>query len=193
MCGELCKIGKLVLRDTRIVIPKKLRQAVITLGHEGHLGIVGTKQWLRTKGLMARVDKEAECFCKQWHRCQIVSRPDPPEPVRSTPLPVGPWQNVALDFLGPLLSGHSALVVVDYYSRFFKMTIMKSMKTMTTDNGPQFISDVFQRFAEENRMEHHKVIARWAHANGEVERLNRSFEKRMRIVRAKGKYTGKEL
>ena len=41
--GELCTIGKLILRGTRIVIPKKLRPRV---AHVGHLGIVGTKQKL---------------------------------------------------------------------------------------------------------------------------------------------------
>ena len=41
MCsGELCAIGKLTLRGTRIVISKKLRPRVLSLAHEGHLGIV---------------------------------------------------------------------------------------------------------------------------------------------------------
>ena len=34
---------------TRIVIPKKLRPRVLSIAHEGHLGIVGTKQKLRSK------------------------------------------------------------------------------------------------------------------------------------------------
>ena len=47
-CDELCVIGQLVHRGTRIVIPKKLRPAH-GLAHEGHVGIVGTKQKLRSK------------------------------------------------------------------------------------------------------------------------------------------------
>ena len=42
--GELCTIGKLVLRGTRIIIPKKLRPRALSIAHKGHLGIVGTKQ-----------------------------------------------------------------------------------------------------------------------------------------------------
>jgi len=38
--------------------------------------------------------------------------------------PTGPWQDVAIDVLGPLPSGESLLVVVDYYSRFFEVVIM---------------------------------------------------------------------
>ena len=47
--GELSAIGKLVLRGTRIVIPKQLRCQVLGLAHEGHPGIVAIKQCLRTK------------------------------------------------------------------------------------------------------------------------------------------------
>ena len=49
MRDELCSIGYLVLRGTRIVIPKALRSRFIKLAHTGHLGIVGTKQRLRSK------------------------------------------------------------------------------------------------------------------------------------------------
>ena len=44
--SELYTNGKLILRGTRIVIPKKLRLRVLSIAHEGHLGIVGTKQKL---------------------------------------------------------------------------------------------------------------------------------------------------
>ena len=36
--GELCVIGKLVLRGTRILLPTKLRAQALGLAHEGHLG-----------------------------------------------------------------------------------------------------------------------------------------------------------
>ena len=46
---ELCLFGKIVLRGTRIVVPKKLRARVIELGHEGHRGMAKMKQRLRTR------------------------------------------------------------------------------------------------------------------------------------------------
>ena len=46
---DLCVLGKLVLRGTRIVIPSKLRGRVIALAHEGHIGVVGCKHRSRTK------------------------------------------------------------------------------------------------------------------------------------------------
>ena len=47
--GELCVIGQLGLKGIRIVLPSKLRLLAVSLAHEGHLGIVGTKQNLRSK------------------------------------------------------------------------------------------------------------------------------------------------
>ena len=38
-----------MLRGTRLVIPEKLRLKCIKLAHQGHLGVVGTKQLLLTK------------------------------------------------------------------------------------------------------------------------------------------------
>jgi hypothetical protein len=55
--------------------------------------------------------------CRETRGCQTVVRPDVPEPRRPTVLPDGPWQDVATDLLFPLPTGHSILVVVDYYSR----------------------------------------------------------------------------
>ena len=72
--GELCVIGQLVLRGTRIVLPTKLRPQAISLAHEGHLGIVGTKQNLRSKVWWPGIDKAAEKFCKSCYGCQLVAQ-----------------------------------------------------------------------------------------------------------------------
>ena len=62
--SELCSIGQLILRGTRIVIPKKLTPRVLSLAHEGHLGIVGTKQKLCSKVWWPGMEKDAEKHCK---------------------------------------------------------------------------------------------------------------------------------
>ena len=49
VAGELCVIGQLVLGGTRIIIPSKLQPRTLALAHEGHLGVVGPKQNLRTR------------------------------------------------------------------------------------------------------------------------------------------------
>ena len=161
IASELCSIGQLILRGTRIVIPKKLRPRVLYLAHEG-LGIVGTKKKLRSKVRWPGMEKDAEKHCKTCYGCQLVSRSSPPEPVRSTALPTGQWRDLAIDLLGPLPIGESILVFVDYYSRYYEIDTMRSKvaskvissreeifarhglpKSLTSDNGPQFIATEF--------------------------------------------------
>ncbi len=210
--SELCVIGKLVLRGTRIVIPQVLRQQTLTLAHEGHIGIVSMKQRLRSKVWWPGIDREAERYCKTCHSCQLVSQPSPPEPLKPTTLPQGPWQHLAIDLLGPFPSGDSILVVVDYFSRYYEVKIMKSTisekiiealeqifathglpLSVTSDNGPQFISDTIEQYFTNCGIEHRKTTPLWPQANGEVERQNRSLLKRIKIAQAENKNWKKEL
>ena len=112
--AELCTIGQLVLHENRIIIPEKLRLKVVAFAHEGQFGRVETKQRLRSKVWWPKMEWDAERHCRTCHGCQLVSRQNPPEPIRSSEMPQGRWQSLAMDFIGSLLSGDSVLVVVDY-------------------------------------------------------------------------------
>ena len=118
-------------------------------------------------------------------------------------VPVGPWIDLGVDLLGPLPSGHSILVVVDYYSRYYEYSILQSTTTekvldslddmfsrqgwpmtIKPDNGPQFRSDEFGEYCTHYAIQHLRVTAKWAQANGVVERQNASIMKHVRIVQA---------
>ncbi len=60
---------------------------------------------------------------------------------------------------------------------------------MKTDNGPQFISQDFKVFMEENGIRHNRMTPLWPQANGEVEKQNRSILK----AQAEGKDWRREL
>ncbi len=210
--NELSAVGKLVLRGTRIIIPSVLRKQVIELAHEGHPGIVKMKDRLRSKVWWPGIDRDAERFCRTCFGCQVVSQPSPPTPMTRTEMPTAPWQHLAADLLGPLPSGDYIFVVVDYYSRFFEIEITKVTTTdrivsalskiflthglplsIQTDNGPQFISEQFREYLEENGISHRKTTPLWPQANGEVERQNRSILKRIKIAQAERRDWKKEL
>lgn len=65
-------VGKLLLRGNRIVVPPYLRDKLLEIGHEGHLGITGTKQDLRTRVWWARMDVDVENFVKRCHSFQTT-------------------------------------------------------------------------------------------------------------------------
>ncbi|VDI20366.1 Hypothetical predicted protein [Mytilus galloprovincialis] len=204
--SELCAIGQLVLRGTRIVIPISLREQVLQLAHEGHPGIVVMKTRLRSKVWWPGIDKSIEKFCRSCYGCQLVSQPSKPEPLKRTELPSAPWQHLAADLLGPLPSNHYMFVLVDYYSRYFEVGVTKNISSenitsliskfclthglrllIHTDNGPQFVSQHFKNFMSEHGIVHHRTTPLWPQANGEVERQNRSIMKRVKIAQAEGR------
>ena len=167
--NELYSYGQLLLRGSRIVILQMLREHVLKLAHEGYQGILKTKCRLRSKVWWPKVDADAEKLCKRCHGCQAVSEYSAPQPYP----PSGPWQDCAADILGPLPSGENLLVIVDYYSRYFEVVILRSTTstkvinslqpifarfgvpcTLKTDNGPQFFSEEFKAFLVENGIEH---------------------------------------
>ena len=178
---------------------------MIELGHQGHQAIFKMKQQLCTKVWWPGIDKEAEKFCKTCHWCQVVSRPVDPEPLQMTELPQGPWQDIAIDFMGLLLPGEYVFAATSYYSRYVEVTIgkknmaevaVKSLEnmftthgllwTVTSDNGPHFIAEIFESFLQENGIEHRKTTPPWPQANGEIELQNRSLLKGMQIARMEG-------
>ena len=170
---ELCAVGKLVLRGVRIVIPESLREQVARLGHEGHQGMVKTKQRLRTKVWWPKMDSFVEQLCKSCYGCQLVARPSAPEPMTRTELPAQPWQATAADLLGPMPEGEYIFAMVDYYSRYFEVDILSSVTaadvikscnrmfathgyplSLQTDNGKQFVAEEFKEYLEELDIEH---------------------------------------
>lgn len=210
--SELCVVGHLILRGTRIVIPKLLRDQVLALGHEGHPGIVIMKQRLRSKVWWPKMDRDIEQWSKACYGCQLVSQPEKVEPMTRTELPSRPWEHLAADFLGPLPSGDYIFAIVDYYSRWIDLAVMKSTTaekmvdslkqifsthglpvSITTDNGPQFVSDHFKTYCEVNGIVHRKTTPLWPQANGEIERQNRSILKRLKIAQAEKKDWKSEL
>lgn len=71
-----------LLRDHRIVIPTSLQQRVIDIAHEGHQGIVKTKQLLRQKVWFSGIDHMVERTVSECLPCQATT----PERGTSKPL-----------------------------------------------------------------------------------------------------------
>ena len=178
-----------------------MRDDVLLLAHEGHQGIVKTKNCLRAKVWWPNMDATAEKLCGSFHGCQVVGELRAPEPMQRVEQPTGPWQDVAVDLIGPLPTGERLLVVVDYYSRILRSTTVDKVIdflapvftrygypfSMKSDNRPQFISQVFKDFLVEQGIEHRTSPPLWPQANWEVERQNRTLLKVLKVAQVEGK------
>ncbi|XP_055623066.1 uncharacterized protein K02A2.6-like [Toxorhynchites rutilus septentrionalis] len=129
-----------------------------------------------------KIDRAIEGFVKKCRGCTLVSVPDAPEPMMRKCLPTGPWEDIAIDFLGPLPEGPWLLVVVDYYSRFIEVVEMTRItahdtigelatiferfgipRTLRADNGPQVSSECeeFHKFGHKRMAKLNAKIAQF--------------------------------
>ena len=105
--------GDLVLKGSRIVIPKSLQDRATKLGHGGHQGNEKTKSLLREKIWYPGMDDKVKKMIENCGACQPVGPSNSPEPMRITPTATEPWQSLAIDFYGPVpRSGQYLLVVI---------------------------------------------------------------------------------
>ena len=200
---ELSNVNSLVMRGTKLVIPKCLRSRMCQLAHEGHPGQSMMKRRLRERCWWPKIDKEAVTTCEACEGCQLVQMANPPEPMTRRILPEKPWIDLAMDFLGPMPTGEYVLVIVDYYSRFMEIEVMQRItaqetikrlkrifrtwgppRTITLDNAKQFVSTEFEDYCKTIGIHLNHTSPYWPQANGEVERQNRSLLKRMKIAHA---------
>jgi len=211
--GELAYVPKykILLRGRRIVVPEELQQRCVNLAHESHLGIVKTKALLREKVWFSGIDKLVDSTVRQCLSCQSVVHMPVREPLKMSPLPQAPWEEVSADF-AHLSNGEYLLVVSDDYSRFPIVEVINSTSAATvipkldkifseygtpavlrTDNGPPFNSIEFENFSTAIGFKHRRVTPLWPRANGEVERFMKTVKKNVTISILQKRNWRKEL
>ena len=201
-----------ILRGSRIVIPESLQQRAVDLAHESHQGLVKTKALLREKVWFPGIDKLTDETIKRCIPCQATGRPDPPQPLTMSELPNGPWQKLHIDFYGPLPSGEYLLVVIDRYSRFPEVEIVRSTKastvipkldkifamhglpsSVTSDNGPPFNGDDYDRYLKHLGIKRDPSTPKWPQGNSEVERFNQTIGKALKTAKIEGRVWQQEI
>ncbi len=210
--SELSFIDGLILRGSRIVVPQQLRRRVLDICHEGHLGVVKSKQLLRSKVWFPGIDKSIEDMISNCLPCQACTRKTVREPLQTSSLPKGPWVEVSADICGPFPTGEYVLVALDAYSRYPEIEIVKTINTATitfalerifathgipeeikTDNGAPFQGKEFAEFSKEKGFFHRRVTPLWPEANGQVENFMKNIGKVAKTAHISGKNWRKEL
>ena len=203
---ELCMNNGIVLRGSRIVMPSVLWQATLSNAHEGHQGIVRTKQMFREKVWWPDIAHQVETMVKACLPCQSVAGKSTAVPLRPTVMPGRPWQDVHIDLCGPFPSGESLLVCEDACTRWPEVAILRSTTSaaiighlrkifnvhelpekVVTDNGANLVSEEFENFLDTQGIQHRKITPYCPQANAEVERFNKTIEKAIRTAHVEGK------
>ncbi len=146
---------------------------VLSMVHEGHLGIVKFKQ--RCRGLVwwPGIDRDIEGLVRDCEPCLLSRKTGQPAPtpLQPVPWPSRPLEHLQLDICGEIYGHgvpphqHFLVVIYDLHSKWPEVVpagtvtprtitrILDSLfarwgmpRAITTDNGPQFISAEFSTF-----------------------------------------------
>ena len=90
--SELSVANGILLRGSRILVSKSLRQKVVYTSHEGHQGIVKTKQLLRSPICFPRMGCMVEATTRGCLPCQASTQEKHTELLLMTESPERPWQ-----------------------------------------------------------------------------------------------------
>jgi len=186
---------------TRVVIPPKLRAAVLAQLHEGHVGVVRMKNLARSFVWWPDIDHHIENVAKDCSGCQMVQNTPAPGTLHPWEWPSSPWQRVHIDFAGPFMDT-MFLILVDAHSKWPEAIPMPSTTSEKTidalrtifarnglpeqvcsDNGPQFTSEEFRAFMRNNGVKHYTSAPYHPATNGLAERFVQTFKKGLKAMK----------
>ncbi|XP_052751506.1 uncharacterized protein K02A2.6-like [Galleria mellonella] len=80
----------------QVLIPKELREEMLKIVHEGHLGIDRCKRRARQVMFWPSMSRDIEQFVKRCHTCQEHSNRPAKEPLLPMEIPALPWEKVLI-------------------------------------------------------------------------------------------------
>ena len=149
---------------------------------------------MREKVYWPGLDADVNEFSSRCIPCQANSRIPPPEPVKMSTLPEKVFEETSVDFYGTLSNGEKLLSIIDLYSRFPLIEIMKTITAVKVierlenlfsiyrypeklryDNGPSFSSHEFKQYLRDVKITDKAITPEQPQSNAVVENFNRSL------------------
>lgn len=186
--NELSTLDGCLLWGSRVIIPNKGQDIVLSQLHECHPGISRMKALAHNYVWWPNLDADIEQLVRTCHTCQMT-RPTPAKaPLHPWEYPYRPWSRIHIDHAGPYL-GHTYLIIVDAFSKWMECLIVPSTSTEATirvlqavfathgipehlvsDNGTGFTSQEFAIFLQQNGIRHSRSSPYHPSSNGLAER-----------------------
>ena len=188
-----------------MIVPGALRGRVLELAHEGHLGIVRTKQRCRDFVWCLALDRQVEQLVRNCKPCIVSGKSCCPRvaPIQPTQWLRGPWLEIQVDIFGELVIAprehRFPTVVHDLYSKWLEICSTAQVRasdvisfledlfvrwglpvSITTDNGPQFRSHDFKQWLKGHGVRHVTTPLYHPQGNAGGERFNQVIKQGLR-------------
>ena len=194
----------------QIVVPNCYREDILSLAHKSslaeHLDINKTYQKVLSYFYWPGLHKDVVKFCRSCHTCQVVGKPNqkpPVAPLKPISMVEEPFIRVLVDCVGPLpktRSGNNYLLtimcvatrfpeaiplrnikarnIIKALIKFF--TLVGLPKHIQSDQGPNFMSTIFQQVMHQLNITQHKSSAYHPESQGAIERFHQTLKTMMR-------------
>ena len=183
---ELTVQDGVLFKGMKVIVPTSMRPQMIARVHSSHLGpdacVRRARNVLFWPGMVGQIKDQVQC-CEV---CNDFLARQQKEPLMTHKIPETPWSKVGQDLFTE--GGENYLVTVDFYSDYFELdlladttaesTVIKATKChfarhgiadMVTDNGPQYSSTLFTKFAHEWEFQHITSSPLHSQSNGKSE------------------------
>ena len=183
---EITSVDGVLLKGTRIIIPNNLRPDMLSRIHEGHLGIEKCKRRARQSVYWPKMNRDIELTVGSCSVCQTHRYKQQKEPLNEHNKVEKPWDKLGVDLFQ--LKGKDYMLVTDYFSSYPEFALLNTTSTnmvivhlksimarhglvseIVTDNGPQFVSQEFSKFANEYGFKHTTSSPMFPQSNGKAE------------------------
>lgn len=196
--------NRIITKGDLVVIPPALRKQLMTQLHEGHAGTAKMKASLRAYAYWPGFSNDVNEFVRHCSPCtQFQNRDDRPPLTPVAEQETDPFSKISLDLTGPssTLRGNTLLTVIDYYSRYPEVFVVKHGNSreiidclnitfskfglprfVVTDGGTPFVSKEFESYISSLGITHLRSAAYYPQANGVVERFHNSLKTRLKKI-----------
>lgn len=184
--SQLAASDGVVYKGLLIVVPPSIREHMLKLIHQSHLGIVKSKQRACDVLYWPGMSSETEQMVKNCGKCADFQNRLPRQPLKPTETPDLPFEEVASDLFE--FEGNHYVLLVDYYSKFIEVDKLKDLHShavieklkaqfsrhgiptiLRTDNGPQYAANEFKDFCQSYGIVHKTSSPNTPHSNSEAE------------------------
>ena len=190
---ELTAWNGFIMFQNRLYVPSELRPAYLSRLHENHQGVEKCRRRARELVWWPGVGSDIAKYVTDCDVCtkhSVIKH----QPLSLTPLPSGPWEEVATDVFE--FTGRLYLVIVDYYTRWIEAVPISAQTSgvvvsalssvfstygvphvLRSDNGPCFASCEFGSFVETWGFKHLTSSPRYPQSNGMAERAVKTVKR----------------
>ena len=182
---ELIVQDGVLYKGMKVIVPASLRSQMIAKAHSSHLGPDACVRRARDVLFWPSMADQIKDQVQNCEVCNDFLARQQKEPLMTHKIPETPWSKVGQDLF--TLGDENYLVTVDYYSDYFELDLLSDttaesvinatkchfarhgIADMVTDNGPQYSSAHFGKFAREWEFQHTTSSPLHSQSNGKAE------------------------